>query len=202
MRLSITKNKNSSSIYIIKSVTVNGKRTSKVIEKLGTLEEIKLKSNGKDPYVWAKEYLDLLNKEEKENSNDVIIRLSQIKSLDKNKQVTFNGGYLFLQKVYYNLKLNEICNSITNKYQFKFDLNCILSNLIYSRIIFPSSKLKTLEEAKNIMSNYYKMIEEQEYDKKMLGEAIVYDDIYKQPARKSCSTIFLRGMEKIVNGAK
>ena len=151
MRLSITKNKNSSSIYIIKSVTINGKRTSKVVEKLGTIEEIKLKSNGKDPYIWAKEYLDLLNKEEKENSSDVIIRLSQNKSLDKNKQITFNGGYLFLQKVYYNLKLDEICNNITNKYQFKFDLNSILSNLIYSRIIFPSSKLKTLELSKKFI---------------------------------------------------
>ena len=151
MRLSVTKNKKSSSIYIIKSVTINGKRTSKVVEKLGTIEEIKLKSNGKDPYVWAKEYLDLLNKEEKENSNDVIIRLSQNKSLDKNKLVTFNGGYLFLQKVYYSLKLNEICNNITNKYQFKFDLNSILSNLIYSRIIFPSSKLKTLELSKKFI---------------------------------------------------
>ena len=151
MRLSITKNKNSSSIYIIKSVTINGKRTSKVVEKLGTIEEIKLKSNGKDPYIWAKEYLNLLNKEEKENSSDVIIRLSQNKSLDKNKQITFNGGYLFLQKVYYNLKLDEICNNITNKYQFKFDLNSILSNLIYSRIIFPSSKLKTLELSKKFI---------------------------------------------------
>ena len=151
MRLSITKNKNSSSIYIIKSVIINGKRTSKVVEKLGTIEEIKLKSNGKDPYVWAKEYLDLLNKKEKENSNDVIIRLSQNKSLDKNKQVTFNGGYLFLQNIYYNLKLNEICSNITNKYQFKFDLNSILSNLIYSRIIFPSSKLKTLELSKKFI---------------------------------------------------
>ena len=151
MRLSVTKNKKSSSIYIIKSVTINGKRTSKVVEKLGTIKEIKLKSNGKDPYVWAKEYLDLLNKEEKENSNDVIIRLSQNKSLDKNKLVTFNGGYLFLQKVYYSLKLNEICNNITNKYQFKFDLNSILSNLIYSRIIFPSSKLKTLELSKKFI---------------------------------------------------
>ena len=151
MRLSITKNKNSSSIYIIKSVTINGKRTSKVVEKLGTIDEIKLKSNGKDPYIWAKEYLDLLNKEKKENSSDVIIRLSQNKSLDKNKQITFNGGYLFLQKVYYNLKLDEICNNITNKYQFKFDLNSILSNLIYSRIIFPSSKFKTLELSKKFI---------------------------------------------------
>ena len=35
MRLTITKSKNSESFFVIKSVTINGKRTSKVIEKLG-----------------------------------------------------------------------------------------------------------------------------------------------------------------------
>ena len=63
MRLTITKNKHSESFYIIKSVTINGKRTSKVIEKLGTLEEVKLKTGKSDPYVWAKKYVELLNKE-------------------------------------------------------------------------------------------------------------------------------------------
>lgn len=151
MRLTITKNKNSSSFYVIKSVIIDGKRTSKVIEKLGTLEEVKLKAKGKDPIEWAKEYVDVLNKEEKENLNDVIIKLSQNKELNKNQQVLFNGGYLFLQKIYYDLKLNDICNTISDKYQFKYDLNSILSNLVYSRIIYPSSKLKTLELSSNFI---------------------------------------------------
>ena len=151
MRLTITKNKNSSSFYIIKSVTINGKRTSKVVEKLGTLGEVKLKANGMDPYIWAQEYVNLLNKEEKENSNDVLLKLSQIKSLNKNDKLKFNGGYLFLQDIYYDLKLNNICKDISEKYQFKYDLNDILSKLIYSRIIYPSSKLKTLELSKNFI---------------------------------------------------
>ena len=151
MRLTITKNKKSSSFYIIKSVTFNGKRTSKVVEKLGTLDEVKLKANGMDPYIWAKEYVDLLNKEEKENSNDVLLKLSQIKSLSKNDKLKFNGGYLFLQDIYYSLGLNNICKNITDRYQFKYDLNDILSKLIYSRIIYPSSKLKTLELSKNFI---------------------------------------------------
>ena len=151
MRLTITKNKNSSTFYIIKSVTIDGKRTSKVIEKLGTLDEVKLKANGKDPYIWAREYVDLLNKEEKENSNDILLKLSQIKSLSKNDKLKFNGGYLFLQDIYYDLKLNNICKDITDRYQFKYDLNDILSKLIYSRIIYPSSKFKTLELSKNFI---------------------------------------------------
>lgn len=56
---------------------------------------------------------------------------------------------------------------------------------------------KTIDEAKNILNNYFKMIEEEEYDKELLGEANVYDDIYKQPSRKTCATLFARGISKI-----
>jgi len=58
---------------------------------------------------------------------------------------------------------------------------------------------KTLSEVENILKNYYSMIEEREYDRELLGEACVYDDIYKQPARKTCVTLFARGMEKVIN---
>lgn len=151
MRLTITKNKNSKSFYVIKSVTINGKRTSKVIQKLGNLEEVRTKAGCVDPYIWAKNYVDLLNKKEKENSEDIILKLSQNKDLEFDKKYTFNGGYLFLQDIYYSIKLNNICDEITSKHQFKYDLNNILSNLIYSRIIYPSSKLKTLDLCKNFL---------------------------------------------------
>ena len=151
MRLSITKNKNSSSFYIIKSVTINGKRTSKVIERLGNLKEVTLKAGNKDPYIWANEYVKLLNKEEAENKDDMLIRLSKNKSLNYNSKYSFNAGYLFLQSIYYKLGLNNICKDITNKYQFKFDLNDILSKLIYTRILFPASKKKSLELSKNFI---------------------------------------------------
>ena len=57
---------------------------------------------------------------------------------------------------------------------------------------------KKIEEAKVILENYFNMIEEREYDQELLGEAIVYDDIYKQPSRKTCATLFARGISKIV----
>ena len=58
---------------------------------------------------------------------------------------------------------------------------------------------KKINEIENILKNYYSMIEEHEYDKELLGEACVYDDIYKQPSRKTCVTLFARGMEKIID---
>ena len=151
MRLKITKNKNSESWYIIQSTYIDKKHSSKVVEKLGTLETVKQRANGEDPYIWVKKYIDNLNKQEKEGTRKIIKSYSPNKLISKDEQHTYNIGYLFLQDIYYKLGLNHICDNITNKYQFKYDLNDILSKLIYSRIIYPSSKLKTLELSKNFL---------------------------------------------------
>ena len=151
MRLKISKSKNSCSYSIIQDYKHNGKRTTRIVETLGNLEQIKLKAKGKDPIQWLNDYVKLLNKEEKENKDNIFIKLSQNTKSNVNEQVLFNAGYLFLQKIYYDLGINHICNDIKNKYQFHYDLNNILSNLIYSRIIYPSSKLKTLEVSKNFL---------------------------------------------------
>lgn len=151
MRLSVSKSKNATLFYIIKSTYVNKKHSTKIVEKLGTLDEVKAKAGNKDPYLWAKQYAKELTIKEKEGTRTIIKSYSQNKLIPKNSIINYNAGYLFLQKIYYNLKLDEICNSISDKYQFKFDLNDILSKLIYGRIIFPSSKLKTLEESNKFL---------------------------------------------------
>lgn len=151
MRLSISKSKNSTSLYVIKSINENGKRTSKVVEKLGTYEELNKKLNGEDPIKWAKNYIAELTRKENEGKREVIVKYSPAKLIDKNKQHCFNGGYLFLQKIYHELGLHKICDEISKKYKFDFDLNSILSRLIYSRIIFPNSKLATYELSKKFM---------------------------------------------------
>lgn len=151
MRLSISKSKNSTLFYIIESTYINRKHSTRIVEKLGTLEEVKAKAGSEDPITWAKNYALELTNQDKENKRKIIKYYSQSKLLNKNENHFFNGGYLFLQDIYYKLKLNNICNVIKEKYQFKFDLNDILSKLIYSRIIYPSSKFKTLELSKNFI---------------------------------------------------
>lgn len=153
MRLKITKNKNSESWYIIQSTYIDKKHSSKVVEKLGTFENVKQRANGEDPYIWVKKYIDNLNKQEKEGTRKIIKSYSPNKLISKNIQHAYNIGYFFLQDIYYKLGLNRICDDITNRYQFKYDLNDILSKLIYSRIIYPSSKLKTLELSKNFLES-------------------------------------------------
>lgn len=146
MRLSISRSKNATSFYVKDDVTINGKRTSKIIEKLGTAAELEKKLGGKDPEVWAREYVAELNRLEKEGKEpDVITKYSPSKIINKGERRCFNGGYLFLQHIYYELGLHKICGKITDKYKFEYNLNSILSRLLYGRILFPASKLSTYE---------------------------------------------------------
>jgi len=151
MRIKITKTKNAENFYVIESTYINKKHSSKIVERLGNLEEVKRKAGKMDPYLWAKQYASKLTQEDKENKRTIIKSYSQSKLIPKDIQNKYNVGYLFLQDIYYKLGLNQICNDITDKYQFKFDLNDILSKLIYSRILFPASKLKTLDLSKKFL---------------------------------------------------
>ena len=151
MKLTISKSKNSTSLYVAKSFYDNGTRTSKIVEKLGTVAELEKKLNGKDPIKWAKEYIEELNRKEKEENLDIIVKYSPAKTITKDDQRSFNGGYLFLQQIYYGLGLDDICKDIAKRYKFNFDLDSILSRLLYARIIYPSSKLATLQLSKNFI---------------------------------------------------
>lgn len=151
MRIRTTKTTNTVQYAIIKDITKNGKRTTCIFENLGTLDKIKQRAGNEEPLLWLKNYVQELNIKEKENKMPVLIKKDPSKVIEKNVQSSFNVGYLFLQNIYYKLKLDKICNKITEQHQFKFDLNDILSKLIYSRIIFPASKLKTLELSKKFL---------------------------------------------------
>lgn len=153
MRLKVTRSKNAASLYIIKSV-YNSKtqsNSSKIVEKLGTETELREKLNGADPYEWAKEYIKKLNDEEKEQTRKILVPFGQSQIISKNEQHSFNGGYLFLQKIYHELGIHKLCKEISQKYKFDYDLNSILSRLIYGRVIFPSSKFATNELSKEFL---------------------------------------------------
>jgi transposase len=151
MRLKISKSKNVEILYVIKTVYIDGKQKTKTVERLGTVAELKEKLNGEDPIRWAKEYISELNQKEKEGTKEVLVKYSPVKEIPKNEQFSFNGGYLFLQKIYHQLGLHKICSDISDRHKFTFDLDSILSRLIYARIIYPSSKLATCELSKKFI---------------------------------------------------
>ena len=63
--------------------------------------------------------------------------------IERDKARCFNVGYLFLQQIYYELRIPGICLSISKRHAFEYNLNEILSRLVYCRVLYPSSKLST-----------------------------------------------------------
>lgn len=64
MRLQISKS-TVASLYVIKTIYVNGKEHTKIVEKLGIIDKLHKKLNSQDPVEWAKKYIEELNKKEK-----------------------------------------------------------------------------------------------------------------------------------------
>ena len=150
MRLNIRKINNYSYYSIIKDYTnLDGKRTTKIFEKLGNQDQVEKRFGEIDTINKIKEYINGLNNEDKE---EMLRReFNPNKRISPNIKRQFNVGYLFLKEIYNKLKLNNICNEIQDKYKFKFDLNEILSYLVYARIIYPSSKLETFKQCQNFI---------------------------------------------------
>jgi len=149
MKLTVSKSKNSASFYVQKTIRKeNGSVTTVTVEKLGNIDEVRTKAGGKDPYVWAQEYVNELNRKEYDEQKSIIISYSPTKLIKKGEQKAFNCGYLFLQDIYHSLDLHKICKTISSRYSFDYDLNDILSRLIYTRILYPSSKLASSRQAK------------------------------------------------------
>lgn len=151
MRLSKSKSKNTTLFYIIKDYTKNGKRSTKIVHKIGNLEEVKQMSGNQDYEVWLKDYVKNYNNEHSSKKEFITIKKNSNKIIQFNTNVSFNIGYLFLKKIYNDLKLKDICKEIENKYQFKFGLNEILSYLVFARIIYPSSKSETFKQCQNFI---------------------------------------------------
>ena len=151
MRLGWSTSKNSVSYYAQKTIYVDGKNKSDVVKRFGSEKYICETYGVTDAKAWAKEQVRLMNEAEKEDAARFNIELCAGTDLVIDEQRRFNGGYLFLQDIYYELGLHKICRAISGKHPFEFDLNDILSCLIYTRILYPSSKKNSFEESKRFI---------------------------------------------------
>ena len=190
-RIKTNKYTNTQSYCIIEDYKRNGKRTTRVVENIGNYQKVSMlaKEQGIDVDTWLDNYL---NDYRKRNGlildgEKVIIEKYSNRIIPKNKINKFNVGYLFLKDIYYSLRLDKIVKDITEKYKFVFDLNEVLCNLVFSRIIYPSSKLKTYELSKNF-------IETPKYNLENLYRGLTYlnsnlDYIQKQLYSNSKSVV-------------
>ena len=156
MNLHISKSKNSESFYIAKSYAkANGSTTSTIVRKLGTLDQLLVEHGPTrdDVLAWAKNEVKMETekyKKEKE-AKTVLIPFHADRQLDYDKQTLYRGGYLFPQFIYYQLQLHKVCRKLRTKYKFKYDINAILSDLIYARILEPSSKRSSFKVASEFL---------------------------------------------------
>lgn len=156
MRLHTSKSKNAESFYISKGyVNDKGVNTSVIVRKIGTLAEL-LPEHGPtrdDVVAWCKEQcrIETLKYKQEQATKSVQITFHADRQLDYAQQKFYKGGYLFPQSIYYGLQLDKVCRKIKGRHKYEFDLNAILSDLIYNRILDPQSKLSAYKAAQNYL---------------------------------------------------
>lgn len=156
MRVTTSKSKNAESFYISKGyVNDKGVSTSVIIRKLGTLKDL-LPEHGPtrdDVMVWAKEQarIETLKYKREKEEKQIKLTFHADRPLDYDKQVFYRRGYLFLQSIYYQLQINKICRKLKQKHKFKYDINAILSDMIYARILEPRSKRSSYKAASEFL---------------------------------------------------
>lgn len=184
MTLQLKKSGNYTYLYALKSFRKeDGKCTTKVVEKFGTVEELREKLNGEDPIEWARARVAEMTAIEKEENKRVVVEYDPKAYIQKGEQRSYNGGYLFLQKIYYELGLDYICKKVAKKHKLlKYDLNGILSMLIYTRILYPGSKRSSLEDARKFFEQPECSLEQVYRALSLLAEEFneIQADVYKR----------------------
>lgn len=134
-------------------VNDDGKSTSKIVKRLGTLKELseKLNTDRDGVMAWAKLQARIETEKYNLENQRVPISLSPNLLLPPNKQLSFNCGYLFLQSILYDLKLDNVCRNIKSRHCYEYNLLSIFSDLIYARIINPASKRSSYVFAQTLL---------------------------------------------------
>ena len=155
MRVTTTKSKFSESFYINYAyIDKNGKSTSKIFKKLGTLNELKEKlgTDDRDEVMkWAREQARIATEQHKAESETVLVPLSPKILINLNERRSFNCGYLFLQKICSDLRIDNICRNIKGRHKFKYDIQAIITDLVYARILNPSSKKSSYSYCQSLL---------------------------------------------------
>ena len=154
MYVSITGSKNNQDVYIKYSYRKeNGKTSSCIYKKLGKLNDLLEQFNGDKEKLmsWAKEQAAKETELYKQKNGKIAVEFSQTAAIPLNEQRSFNVGYLFLQDLCTQLRLDKICRAIKDRHKFKYDFNAILTDLIFARILSPSSKLASYEYCQSLL---------------------------------------------------
>ena len=144
MHLNIVVSKNAKQFYVLEGYrNEKGQSTTRIVKKLGSYDQL-IKEH-EDPEAWARKVVAEMNREAKEGKRIIMVPYSTSELIAQDEQRLYDGGYLFLQKLFYQLRLDYISKRIAARYDFSYNLAEILGHLVYARILNPASKLSTYE---------------------------------------------------------
>ena len=154
MKVQVSRSKNACSYYITKGFRDprTGKPTTKVVERLGNEEAIRAKIGpDADIMEWCRARADELEEQERARTRKVAVAYDPTVLIAPGERRAFNCGYLFLQDAYCSLGLPAECARIAAERRFAYDLDAVLSRLVYGRVLEPGSKRATCEFARELV---------------------------------------------------
>lgn len=154
MYVSITGNKGNQDVYIKQSYRKdNGKTSSRIYKKLGKYNTLleQFSGNEKELMDWAKKEAEKETLAYNQQKEKVSLSLSPLARIPLDEERIFNIGYLFLQKICSELRMDNICRNIRNHHKFSYDFQAILTDLIYTRILAPYSKLSSYKYCHSLL---------------------------------------------------
>ena len=194
MYVSITGATSNKNVYICRSYRKeNGKTSSKIYRKLGKLNDLLEQFSGDyDAMIaWAKLEAQKDTDQYNDNTRNISVSFSRLACIPKDEQRFFNVGYLFLQNIFAELKIDSICRKISKKHKYSYDFNAIITDLVFARILSPSSKLSSytycktlLEPPKYELQNIYRALSVMADESDFIQEELYRNSNFFQPRNK------------------
>ena len=194
MYISITGAEDNKRVYIIRSYRKeNGKTSSKIHRKLGNLNTLldQFAGDYDSMMAWAKSEAEKDTAEYNAKTADVSVSLSRTAYIPKDQERCFPIGYLFLQKLCAQLQIDSICKKVSKRHRYAYDFSAILTDLIFSRILSPSSKLSSfsycqtlLEPPRYELQNVYRALSVMAGESDFIQEELYRNSNFIHPRNK------------------
>lgn len=143
MYLKVITKKGVSRLYLYESYYKNGKANQRCVESLGRLDE--LQKQFVDPVSHFKKIAQERT-DEKKNSRKTIVSIDLSSAMDINEDSLKNVGYSVLKTLYKQLELDKFWKNIRKKTSIQYDLEAVFQLLVFSRILYPGSKMDTFNK--------------------------------------------------------
>ena len=138
-------------LYFYESYYENGKTKQKCVENLGRLDELKKQFD--DPLSHFKKTAEQRT-QEKRASRSASLNIDLAASMDTDEDNLKNVGYTVLKELYKQLELDKFWKGIQKKTSIQYDLEAVFRLLVFSRILYPASKMDTFHNKKVYFENF------------------------------------------------